>query len=160
MNHALSDVARLQPGDGALHVILKNSFFKDDILESSARIGMRIDYTYKIPVLVLKFQESYYDFLQIIKVTHPKKGDNWLDKNPVVVTLIISDTVITDVLSTFSFKLEKSESDQLRLQLDLLTRLSANVIKSLENEIDDYRSRENSNIVSFLFLGFNLIYFF
>ena len=136
MQAALPDVARLQPTPDSLNVILRNTHFKDDILAAKSAIHFRIDHTTKIPVMVFKFPSPYYDFIQIL--SFPILTDTnleWLNKNPAVIKLIMSDTVITDRLSTRLFFLTPDESEQLRDTLNELKTQSLFQIHELENHI-------------------------
>ena len=132
----LPDVARLQPTPESLHVILKSTNFKDDILASGEKIKFRLGYRTQIPVLVFRFPEPSYDFLQILTPdTIWAKGDNWLNQNPVIITLMISDPVITDQFSTMSFAIDVDEVKNLKNSLNAMKLLSKTEVQELEKII-------------------------
>ncbi len=143
MMHATPpDVARLQPAPDALHVILKNTHFKDDILATDSKIHFRMDHSAPLPVLVFRFGEPYYDFLQILTPGILAQANlEWLTKNPVIVKLILSDTVVTDRLSTRSFALDPVESERLRANLRVLQTLPSSLISESEAYIYAHASK-------------------
>ncbi len=136
MQDARQDVARLQPTHDTLNIILKNTHFKDDILTADSQIQLRIDCTAGIPVLIFKFPEPYYDFLQIFNFTMLSGGNQeWLDKNPVIIKLVMSDTVITDRLSSLSFSLDPVESENLRISINEQKALSLSEFEKREKDV-------------------------
>ena len=136
----MHDVARLQPTAVSLNVILKNTYFKDDILADGERIKLRIDYAAEMPFLVFKFPEPFYDFIQILSQQTITDLD-WVHKNPVVVKLVMPDSVITDHLSTHSFTVGPEESVRLISSLTNLKKISSSEIDSLENFINSNTSK-------------------
>lgn len=132
----LPDVARLQPTPESLNIILKSTNFKEDVLASGEKIKFRLDYRTQIPVLVFRFPEPYYDFLQILTPdTISAKGEEWLNQNPVIITLMISDPVITDQLSTMSFIVGEDEVKNLKNSLNAMKLLSKTEVQELERII-------------------------
>ena len=105
---SLQDVARLQPASDALNIILKNTHFKDDILAEKAKIQLRIDYSMTIPILVFTFSEPFYDLWEVVKLeTLTTSNEEWLNKSNIIIKLIMSETVITDRISTREFILSE-----------------------------------------------------
>jgi hypothetical protein len=129
------DVSRLRPTSDSLNVILKNTHFRDDILSNNAAIKLRVDHSLKVPVLVFKFPESFYDFVQILGADFKQdKNLNWLNKKPIIIKLILSDPVVTDLLSEFVFTIEE-EGQILKDKLQALKLVDNEEIQTLENHI-------------------------
>jgi hypothetical protein len=136
------DVARLQPMPDSLNVILKNTYFKDGILESGSLIKIRVDYVMDIPLLVFKFQEPYYDFLQILKNEKSiLSNQEWLNKDQISIKLVISDPVITDRLTYREFILSVAESSRLKEQLDLQQHIPGEQIGEIENYVHSRKEK-------------------
>ena len=130
------DVARLQPTSNSLNVILKNTFFKDSILDEGSKIHFRIDYAMNLPVIIFKFSEPYYDFLEVLKYeTLAGLNYEWLNQSNIVIKLIMSDSTITDKLTTREFVLDVSESDHLKEQLRLQEHITPAQIKDMEDHV-------------------------
>ena len=136
MQSSPEDVVRLQPTSDSLNVILKNTNFRDNMLAVNSKIQLRIDYTANIPVLIFKFQEHFYDFLTVLNhALLSGSNQQWLNKNPVVIRLVLSDSVITDRLSIRSFLLDPLESDELRAHLKALEKSQLSRILEMEEYI-------------------------
>jgi|GEM_PF-2556728 len=136
MQASPEDVVRLQPTSDSLNVILKNTHFKDDMLAVNSKIQLRIDYTSNIPILIFKFDQRFYDFLCVL---NPKSlalsNQEWLNKNPVVIRLVLSDTVFADHLSIRIFPLDPTESKQLEVALSTQGALPLSRIREMEDDI-------------------------
>ena len=133
---SLQDVARLQPASDALNIILKNTHFKDDILAEKAKIHLRIDYSMTIPILVFTFSEPFYDFWEVVKLeTLTTSNEEWLNKSNIIIKLIMSETVITDRLSTREFILSESETNTLREEMIKQKSFSAFELETIEAKI-------------------------
>lgn len=132
----LPDVTRLQPTPNSLNIILKNTHFKDEILATGSKIHFRIAYSTNIPVLIFKFPEPYYDFLQVLSPAQ-MTGSNqeWLNKSPVLINLVISNTVIADCLSTRAFSLDFAESENLKAILNAQKDLPLSQIRGMEEYV-------------------------
>jgi len=136
MSATSHDVARLQPTSNSLNVILKNTFFKDSILDAGLKIHFRIDYVINLPVIIFKFSEPYYDFLEVLKYeTLAGSNYEWLNHSNIVIKLVISDSVVTDKLMTREFVLGVSESDHLKKQLHLQEHLTPAQVKDMEDHV-------------------------
>ena len=134
MSSTSRDVARLQPTSNSLNVILKNTFFKDSILDEGSKIRFRIDYAMNLPVIIFKFSEPYYDFVEVLKYeTLAGLNYEWLKQSKIVIKLVMSDSVVTDKLTTREFVLDVSGSDHLREQLHLQKHLTPAQIKEMED---------------------------
>ncbi len=128
------DIARLQPTPHALNVVLKNTHFRDGILSDPSKIKVQVIDAHALPILIVEFAEPYYDFIQVLTPT-VLFGAEWLDKTPVTIRLVISDTVITDTLTSASFYLNTEEVDSLKKQTENMQHLSPNEICQLEERI-------------------------
>jgi hypothetical protein len=132
MSFAVPDIARLQHTTKSLNVILKNTHFKDDILTNGSKIKLRIDFSTKLPVLVFRFDEPYFDFVQVIV---PQTVHEWLYKYPIVIKLVLADSVITDQLSSSSFIIHLEEGDRLREATTAVKLLTPIEIQEVENYV-------------------------
>lgn len=130
------DIARLQPTRDTLNVILKNTHFRDDTLSENSKIRLRIDYSTSLPILVFRFDQPYYDFLQILTPA-VLVGPNieWINRNPVVIKLVLSETVMTDRLSERRFYLGPTEAEQLRVCLTSMKNSSPTELRKTEEFI-------------------------
>ena len=136
MSATSQDVARLQPTSNSLNVILKNTFFKDSILDEGPKIHFRIDYAMNLPVVIFKFSEPYYDFVEVLKYeTLAGLNYEWLNHSNIVIKLIMSDSTITDKLTIREFILDVSESNHLKEQLHLQKHLTTAQIKDMEDHV-------------------------
>lgn len=132
----MQDVARIQPTTDALNIILKNTHFQDDVLGQASNIRFRIDYTASIPVLIFRFHEPFYDFLLVLsKETAGGVDHEWINKDPVLIRMVISDTVVTDRLSTVEFQLDESERTLLRDNIKQQQELAKPQIREIEHYI-------------------------
>lgn len=132
----MQDIVRLQPTPNALKVILKNTHFRDGVLSDGGKIKFRVDFTHALPVLIFKFPEPFYDFIQILTAAVlAGTGAAWLDKYPAVITVVISDTIITDQLSSLNFQLRREESDHMKRHMALVADLLPNQVRELEETI-------------------------
>ncbi|TDE17160.1 hypothetical protein [Dyadobacter psychrotolerans] len=130
------DFARLQPTSDSLNIILKNTNFPDNILDEAAKINLEIKYYSGLTLLFLKFSQPYHDFFEILTYQGFRGSQmDWLDKNPVIIKLVMSDTVITDKLTTREFELDTDESIVLRTNLIAQKSLTQEQIKYAEEYI-------------------------
>jgi hypothetical protein len=107
-----SEFVRVLPAPDALHVILKNTHFKKELLNESAEL--RFVYRGAEVIIVFHFPEPWYDFSETL--TFHSEMD-WLHAEKIVVTLRIADSVIADELTTRDFILSVQESNALRTHL-------------------------------------------
>ena len=130
------DVARLQPTSTSLNIILKNTHFKDDILAEKAQIQFRIDYSMPVPILIFRFSEPFYDFGEVLKLeTLIAAYGEWLDKSNIIVKLVMSDTVVTDKISSREFVLSESESNILKAEMNKQRSMNVEEIQNIETSI-------------------------
>ncbi|CAG4999989.1 hypothetical protein DYBT9275_02361 [Dyadobacter sp. CECT 9275] len=111
------DITRLQPTSDSLNVLLKNTHFKDNLLDSGSKIGLQIKYHENLPILIFSFHERYYDFLEVIDHKILNGSHAWLDNAHLTITLVLADPVITDQVSSRIFRLDVQESQRLRERL-------------------------------------------
>lgn len=110
-----SQYTRLIPSENSLKVILKNTHFKDDLLDEMKTVTVRIDFNHEAPVISFAFQEPFYDFQQILR-----KGDYsgdrgmWLKSDNLVIKLMLADSVFGDKITSRSFTLNVGESEKLK----------------------------------------------
>lgn len=128
------DIARLQSTPNALNVVLKNTHFRDGILSDPSKIKVQVSDAHALPVLIVQFPEPYYDFIQVLNPI-VLIGAEWLDKTPVTITMVISDTVITDELTSVSFYLKTEEVNSLKKQMAAVQKLTPNEVRQLEDTI-------------------------
>ena len=132
MSATKPDVSRLQPTSHSLNVILKNTFFRDNILDKQEKIVCKVDYRLNIPVLIFKFSEPYYDFMEVLEYEIVAGlNQEWMGKENIAVKLILADSVITDQLTSREFIFSAYESDDLRKQLLLQKLLSHQQIEEM-----------------------------
>lgn len=119
MSNSYAQFARLIPSNTSLNIILKNTHFKDDILDEKNEIILQIAYAERKPVLKVNFQEPFYDFKEILQAEDFKgERGQWLQSNNIVIQLMLADAVIGDSISTRIFTLGSEESQKLRSALE------------------------------------------
>jgi hypothetical protein len=128
------DIVRLQPSLDSLKVILRNTHFRNDILEEPAKIALHIDHHHAIPVIVVRFAEPYYDFIAPLRLPSSEK-QAWFYCPVITIKLILSDSVISDQLSTRIFRLGIEESDVLRTSMEAQLSLSYLQLDEIEKVI-------------------------
>ncbi|HEV7381190.1 MAG TPA: hypothetical protein VGN64_15440, partial [Dyadobacter sp.] len=69
MPSTFPDIARIQPTQEFLNIILKNTHFNDDLLKDSAKTKLHISYYFPIPVAVIRFAEAFYDFILPLRLS-------------------------------------------------------------------------------------------
>jgi len=130
------DIARLQPTSDSLNVILRNTHFPDHILEKDSDITIVVDFVMDLPVLVIKFPQPYYNFLEILGTQLlESETQEWVYKEKIVIKLVLSDTVFTDRLTTKRFTLEITESEKLRKQLFLLKQMEPEQVQDAKDHV-------------------------
>ena len=130
------DITRLQPTLDSLNVILKNTHFRDGILDAVNKVQFSVDYALELPLLVFKFSEPYYDFLEILKFENfAGINQEWLEKEQILIKLISSDVSIADKLTTREFLLSIDESVHLRNHMHIQKQLSQTQIREREDDI-------------------------
>ena len=119
MSFYYSQFTRLIPSGNSLNIILKNTHFKDDLLDENRRIMLKVEYNDTDPILSVEFQESLYDFQEVLK-SGDFLGDRglWLKSDNLVIKLTLADSVISDKVSTRSFTLDAEESQKLKALLN------------------------------------------
>ena len=118
MSLTYSQYTRLIPTDNSLNIILKNTHFKDDLLNEKHRIMLKIDYNDADVILSLEFQEPFYDFQEMLKPSDfLEERKLWLKSDNLVIKLILADSVIGDKVSIRSFTLDTKESQKLKALL-------------------------------------------
>lgn len=131
-----TDVTRLTQSKDSLTIILKNTHFSDQILEDSSKVSLHIDYSYPIAVAVIRFTETYYDFIQPLRFSGTELSASiWLDQSIIAIKLVLSDSVITDQLSTVVFQLNPVDSLKLRGHVRVQNELTASHLNAVENQI-------------------------
>jgi len=130
------DITRLQPTPDSLNVILKNTHFRDGILDAVNKVQLSVDYALELPLLVFKFSEPYYDFLEILKFENfAGINQEWLEKEQILIKLISSDVSIADKLTTREFLLSIDASVHLRNHMHIQKQLSQTQIREREDDI-------------------------
>ncbi|MCF2443781.1 hypothetical protein L0657_07420 [Dyadobacter sp. CY345] len=113
-----SQYTRLIPSENSLNVILKNTHFKDDLLDEIKTVTVQIDFNHEAPIISVAFQEPFYDFEEILR-----KGDYsgdrgiWLKSDNLVIKLMLADSVFGDKISSRSFTFNAEESKKLKAVL-------------------------------------------
>lgn len=131
-----TDAARLQPSSDSLNIILKNTHFSDDILSDSQKVKLYIDYRYPLAVAVLSFAAPFYDFILPLRLSSTNAAtSSWLNQTCLAIKLVLADPVITDRLSTLTFRLDSVESEKLRVHIKAQENLSPVKLNEIENQI-------------------------
>jgi len=106
---------RLIPTAHSLDIILKNTNFKDDLLDDNQQVTFKIDYTNENVMLSVSFKEPYYDFEVLLnKKDYPRERNLWLACSNIVIKLVLAQAVISDKATTRLLVLDFEESEKMR----------------------------------------------
>jgi hypothetical protein len=106
-----SEFVRSVSTPNALHIILKNTHFKNDLINDALKL--HIEYSFEAAILVFNFSEPYYGFSETLKYGSIE-GQDWLKADRIVISISIADSVIADQLTNKEFILDEQESAALR----------------------------------------------
>lgn len=134
--HFIPDRTRLMPATNSVHIILKNTHFPDDLLQTDQEIKLKVMNISGIPVLIFRFANSSYDFPEPLTYYRLKNSENgWLEKDQIVIKLQLADTVISDYIHEKEFTLTASESEALRSNFEHQKNRTAVETEAAENEV-------------------------